>query len=113
MPIQQGRIDVHHHAIPPAFVQEMQRRGITEVDSTPLPKWTPEKSIEIMDANGIQTAITSLSAPGVYFGDKEAAVTLARKCNEFSTETRDRFPGRFGTFAVLPMPFTDLAVKEA
>jgi hypothetical protein len=49
MSIQQGRIDVHHHLIPPAFVQEMQRRGITEVASTPLPKWTPEKSIEVMD----------------------------------------------------------------
>ena len=113
MAIQQGRIDVHHHTIPPAFVQEMQSRGIAEVASTPLPQWTPEKSIEIMDANGIQTAITSLSAPGVYFGDKQAALTLARKCNEFSAETCARFPGRFGSFAVLPMPITDLAVKEA
>jgi 6-methylsalicylate decarboxylase len=113
MPIQQGRIDVHHHAIPPAFVKEMERLGIKEVASTPLPKWTPETSIEVMDANGIQTALTSLSAPGVYFGDKQAAVTLARQCNEYSAEIRDRFPGRFGSFAVLPMPFTDLAVKEA
>jgi 6-methylsalicylate decarboxylase len=113
MPIKQGRIDVHHHVIPPAFVQEMQRRGITEVASTPLPLWTPEKSIDVMDSNGIQTALMSLSAPGVYFGDKDPAVTLARKCNEYSAEIREKFPGRFGSFAVLPMPFTDLAVKEA
>lgn len=113
MLIQQGRIDVHHHIIPPAFVMEMKRRGITEVASTKLPDWTPEKSIEIMDTNGIQTAITSLSAPGVYFGDRQPAISLARQCNEFSAEMRDRHSGRFGSFAVLPMPFTDMAAAEA
>lgn len=113
MSVTQGRIDVHHHLFPPAFMQEMERLGIKEVASTPIPQWSPEASIALMDANGIQTAITSLSAPGVYFGDKNRAVTLARACNEFSASMRERYPGRFGSFAVLPMPFTELAVKEA
>lgn len=114
MSVKQGRIDVHHHVIPPAFVEAMQAKGITKVAGAPLPKWTAEKSIEVMDANGIQTAITSLSAPGVHFGDGVAqASALARRCNEFSADMAVRYPGRFGSFAVLPMPFTEAACAEA
>lgn len=108
-----GRIDVHHHVIPPAFTATMARLGLTEVASTPLPVWKPEDSLAVMDANGIATAITSLSAPGVYFDSREAAVSLARACNEFSAEMGVKYPGRFGSFAVLPMPFTDAACAEA
>lgn len=114
MAIQQGRIDVHHHVIPPAFVATMQAKGIQKVAGALLPKWTPEKSIAVMDANGIQTAIASLSAPGVHFGDGPAqAVDLARRCNEFCAGMMARYPGRFGFFAVLPMPFTAHACSEA
>ncbi|WP_220813535.1 amidohydrolase family protein [Pseudomonas paralcaligenes] len=114
MAIKQGRIDVHHHVIPPAFVATMQVKGIEKVAGAPLPRWTPEKSIAVMDANGIQTAITSLSAPGVHFGGGAAqAVDLARRCNEFSAGMVAQYPGRFGFFAVLPMPFTAQACSEA
>jgi len=108
-----GRIDVHHHLIPPAFTQTMAAKGITEVAGTPLPSWTPAQSIAVMDDNGIATAITSLSAPGVYFGDVGEACDLARRCNDFAAEMAVRYPRRFGSFAVLPMPFTAQACVEA
>lgn len=108
-----GRIDVHHHLIPPAFTAAMEARGLTEVASTPLPKWTAQHSLDVMDLNGIETAITSLSAPGVYFDSKSEAVSLARACNEFAADMKSRHPGRFGSFAVLPMPFTAEACAEA
>lgn len=108
-----GRIDVHHHLIPPAFTAAMDARGIKEVASTPLPKWTPEASLAVMDECNIRTALTSLSAPGVYFGDRQEARDLARACNEYAAEMQVRHPGRFGNFAVLPMPFTDDACAEA
>jgi 6-methylsalicylate decarboxylase len=107
------RIDVHHHVIPPAFTLAMAIRGLTEVAGTPLPQWTVDQSIAVMDANDIHTAITSLSAPGVYFGDVQAAKDLARACNEFSAQMAGNHPGRFGSFAVLPMPFTEHACAEA
>ena len=107
------RIDVHHHIIPPALVQRMDELGINAVANAPLPGWTPRHSLDVMDINDIETAITSLSAPGVYFGDKDKAVSLARACNEFAANMARRHPGRFGNFAVLPLPFTDLACKEA
>ena len=107
------RIDVHHHVIPPTFRDAMARRGIVEVAGTPLPNWSPQASLDVMDANGIGTAILSLSAPGVHFGDRADAESLARDCNDYSARLASDHPGRFGSFAVLPMPFADEACAEA
>lgn len=106
-------IDVHHHVIPPAFINTMKKYGIDQVAGAPLPPWNAERSLEAMDLIGTQTAITSLSAPGVYFGDLTEACDLARACNEFSAELSAKYPGRFGSFAVLPMPFTEQSCREA
>ncbi|SOY61653.1 putative TIM-barrel fold metal-dependent hydrolase [Cupriavidus taiwanensis] len=111
--VRHGRIDVHHHLFPPAYKAENARRGITEEAGVRIPDWTPEQSLDVMDSNGIQTAILSLSAPGVYFGDKGEAVALARSCNDYAVELSRKHPGRFGSFAVLPMPFTHEACDEA
>lgn len=108
-----GRIDVHHHLVPPPFVEAMARRGLREVAGAPLPKWDARRSLDMMDINGIETALLALSAPGVYFDDVSEARDLARRCNEFAAETVSRHPGRFGSFAVLPMPFTEYACTEA
>jgi predicted TIM-barrel fold metal-dependent hydrolase len=91
----------------------MAKNGIEKVGGKKLPQWTSEKSIEVMDTNGIQTSILSLSAPGVHFGEGvDQAKTLARKCNDFSAGLASEYPGRFDSFAVLPMPFTDAACAE-
>ena len=108
-----NRIDVHHHIVPPAFIKAMDRHGIKEVAGAPLPNWSVNDSLSHMNATQTATAITSLSAPGVYFGDRGEAIALARDCNEFAANMRETNPGKFGNFAVLPMPFTDDACKEA
>lgn len=110
---QQGRIDVHHHIVPPVFREAMLNKGIDKVAGAPLPVWTPSQSIDIMDQIGTETALVSLSAPGVYFGDVQEACRLARQCNEYTAEMRQNFPNRFGFFAVLPMPLTQEACAEA
>lgn len=113
MTIRNGRIDVHHHLIPPAFVHAMDRKGIREVAGAPLPGWSPEASLSVMDTWGTQTALLSLSAPGVYFGNIPEACALARECNEYTAGVVQQNPGRFGFFAVLPMPLTEQACEEA
>jgi len=65
-----------------------------------------------MDRNGIATAITSIFSPGVYFGDSRFSRDLAKRCNEFSANLiRDNI-GRFGGFAVLPLPDVKAALRE-
>jgi predicted TIM-barrel fold metal-dependent hydrolase len=107
------RIDVHHHVIPPVVAKAMSRHGVTKVGDAALPRWSARASLRTMDLYGIETAITSLSAPGVYFGDLREACDLARASNAFSAQMALDHPGRFGWFAVLPMPFTDQACAEA
>ncbi|MEC8429154.1 MAG: amidohydrolase family protein [Pseudomonadota bacterium] len=113
MTIKQGRIDVHHHLIPPAFRAAMAKNGLDKVAGAPLPEWDPATSLDVMDVNGIQTALLSLSAPGVFFNSKPEAIALARECNEYAAQVKQDHPGRLGYFAVLPMPFTQEACAEA
>ncbi|HSX69731.1 MAG TPA: amidohydrolase family protein, partial [Pseudomonas sp.] len=114
MSIQQGRIDVHHHIIPPVYAEAIHRHGLQLHAGAPLPTWTPEKSLQVMDLNGIQRAITSLTTPGAHLGGGEGqASALARACNEYAADLCQRYSERFGSFALLPLPFTEAACAEA
>lgn len=108
-----GRIDVHHHMVPDFYRETLAGLGITVSAGVPLPSWSPAASLEVLDAHGIAAAILSLSFPGVYFGDPTAAKRLARECNEAGARIAADHPGRFGWFAVLPLPLTGAAVEEA
>jgi 6-methylsalicylate decarboxylase len=107
-----GLIDVHHHIVPREYVSALAKVGVTESAGNPFPEWTPDRSLEVMDRNGIATAITSISYPGVFFGDSASSRDLARQCNEFSARLVNEYPERFGAFAVLPLPDVDGALKE-
>ncbi len=66
-----------------------------------------------MDLAGVETAILSLSNPGVWFGDKGLARALARDSNEYCAKLIAANTGRFGMFATLPMPDIDGSLVEA
>ncbi len=102
-------IDVHHHVAPPAFIREMIARGYNE---PPQFHWTVQKSLDDMDKAGVATAVTSITTPGVWFGDNGAARRLARHCNDFAAGLVRDHPGRFGMFASLPLPDVDGSLKE-
>jgi predicted TIM-barrel fold metal-dependent hydrolase len=107
------RIDVHHHILPPEYVKTMERLGVEQgFGGEPSRDWDPEGAIEAMERQGIDRAITSISAPSVYFGKPAARRELSRSCNEYSAELIDRYPGRFGAFAVLPMPDVESSLQE-
>ncbi len=108
-----NRIDVHHHILPPDYVEIVGDERIGPlILSGKTPEWTPEMSIEAMDRNGIATAITSISAPGFWFGSAQETIALCRHSNEYAAEIRDRHPGRFGVFAGLPLPDVAASLDE-
>ncbi|MEQ8696591.1 MAG: amidohydrolase family protein, partial [Bauldia litoralis] len=107
------RIDVHHHILPPAWVDTVSGDRIAAlILSNKTPEWSPEISIDVMDRHGIQTAIMSISAPGLWFGDTEETIRLCRSCNDYAAGIRTDHAGRFGMFANLPLPDVDASLKE-
>lgn len=108
----QPKIDVHHHVAPPDYVSFLAERGITSVGGRPLPVWDLEANLDFMDRYDIDTAVLSLSAPGVYFGDRGLARELARSSNEFMAQLIHDHPRRFGGLASLPLPDTEAALDE-
>jgi predicted TIM-barrel fold metal-dependent hydrolase len=106
------RIDLHYHIIPRPYVEALAEKGITGSTYVPFPDWTPQKALSHLDRTGVQTAITSLSSPGVWFGDAAFARRLSRLCNEFQARMTADYPERFGSLAFLPLPDVEGALAE-
>jgi len=109
-----GRIDVHHHFFPPAYVAAEDARPAVSrrVSSAQLSSWTPEQSLELMDKNGIATAIGSVASQGVWHGDIAAARRLSREWNEYAAEQVHKYPRRFGFFATVALPDLEGSLRE-
>ena len=108
------RIDVHHHIIPPVYIERARAQLIASADTNPAPllNWTPGQTLEEMDKYGVATAMTSISTPGIWFGDPAAARDLARACNEYGARLGVDHPGRFGLLAALPLQDQDASLRE-
>jgi hypothetical protein len=101
-PLLPNMIDVHHHYIPPFYLAENRERIAGSCGGQISPawlSWTPERAIEAMDKGGVSTAILSLSTPGVWFGDAQAAGQTARQVNDYAADLSRNHTGRFGLFA--------------
>lgn len=98
-----GRIDVHGHLTPPIVIQTMGADALGG-----FAKWTPEKALAAMDESGVSTAMVSV--PPHY--DPMTVDRIARPSNEFAAKLCADHPGRFGSFAFLPMPHIDPTLKE-
>jgi len=103
------RIDIHHHLSSPGFIAVIAGRRTGQV---PLMKWTVAQSIDDMDQGGVATSILSISEPSVFFGDFDAARTLARETNDFGAKVIADHPGRFGMFATVPLPDVEGSLRE-
>jgi predicted TIM-barrel fold metal-dependent hydrolase len=101
------RIDIHHHVVPPAYVDAVKDR-----EGVAAPKWSPQASIEDMDMNGIATSVVALIQPGAYFKDVELDRRLSTQSNEYVAKMVQTYPGRFGSFATLPLMDVPGSLKE-
>jgi predicted TIM-barrel fold metal-dependent hydrolase len=106
-----GRIDVHHHLVPPTYADFLHERGLRP--GVDVPRWSPEASLKVMRRNGIDTSILSLSTPGAWFGQDHEARRLAREVNDYAAGVVADHPGRFGFFATLTLPDVPGAIAEA
>ena len=80
---------MHHHIVPPFYLAENRERiaGSRGGQITPAwLEWSPELALGEMDAHGVASAVLSLSSPGVWFGDREAARRTTRRCNDYAAD---------------------------
>ena len=103
------RIDVHHHISPPSWLEALKK---AKLDNPPMANWSPEKSLEDMEKGGVATAMTSPTTPQLGFLPAAEATRIAREANEYARKIANDYPGRFGVFAMLPMPYVDECLKE-
>jgi predicted TIM-barrel fold metal-dependent hydrolase len=103
------RIDVHHHISPPTWLEAVKR---AKLDNPPMANWSPEKSLADMDKGGVATAMTSPTTPQLGFLPAAEAARIAREANEYTRKIATDYPGRFGLFAMLPMPYIDESLAE-
>ena len=117
------RVDVHHHIIPKEFILGLRKTGLSSAGGVnlsgkpqpgvvDLPDWSPELSLGLMDRHGIQTAITSVSSPGVYFGDRKLAVASGPRYQRSIRAFARRPPGSFRRFRSRPFPDVEASLKE-
>ena len=103
------RIDTHHHFFSPHYVAELDKAG----QAAPIVKsWSLNKTLDDMAKAGVSTSILSVTTPQTSFTDAANARRLAREGNEYSARLGSDHPGRFGSFAMLPMQDTEGALRE-
>jgi 6-methylsalicylate decarboxylase len=103
------RIDVHHHLSPPTYIAASNASNFGD----PLMKnWTPEKSLADMDKAGVAVAMLSVTTPALNFTSGETARKLARECNDYAATLVANHPGRFGSFAVIPLTDVEGSLQE-
>ncbi len=108
------RIDTHHHLLPSFYREWLANLGVLDAGGVPIPAWSPEDSLAFMDAAGVQTAILSLTTPGVEpgVGPDRAGQAMARRVNEYAASVVRDHPGRFGFLATLTLTDVDGALEE-
>ncbi|KAL9576650.1 MAG: hypothetical protein Q9212_006925 [Teloschistes hypoglaucus] len=107
------KIDVHHHFVPPAYAEAF-RTTSGDPSGWGLPSWSVDSSKALMMAQGVDTTILSLTAPGCTILKGAPSAQLARAVNDYAASIRDSSPDQFGFFAALPTLADDIpaAIEE-
>ena len=109
-----SRIDIHHHFFSPTWVKRVEKANAIQpvLGFDHFKNWTIDRDIEAMDRGNVEKAYLSVTQPGVWFGDVKETTYLARELNEFGAGMQQQKKGRYGLFAVLPLPDMDATLRE-
>ena len=103
------RIDMHHHLFAPSHLAAMEKAG----EAFPAARnWSLARTLDDMEKAGVATSVLSAASTHVAFLPAADARRIARESNEWAAQLRRDHPGRFGSFAMLPMHDTDSALRE-
>lgn len=103
------RIDTHHHFLPKIYVEKVGVEKLAQdMPNGVAPSWSVESALEMMEENGIEKGVLSLSS-GPRLTDP---VSILRNCNDEAARLKGDYPRRFGSFASLPLPLIAASLRE-
>ena len=102
------RIDVHHHFTPQVYADFLKAHN----RAVGFGSWTLEADLADMDKSGTQVAMLSITTPGFGQGPVDEIRKTVRDCNEAAAKLKLAHPGRFGSFAALPLTDVDGSLRE-
>ncbi len=115
----QGAIDCHTHFASPAYIKALTAKeghhiaGYTTWFALQTWKgYSPSKVIDDMDQQGVATSMISCTTPGAWFGDPAETRAMVREMNEYGAKMVSDNKGRFGLFALLPLPTINDSLRE-
>jgi len=108
------RLDLHHHFVSPSWMDSLTaKNAIKPVQGFETFKgYSPAKAIEAMEKGAVETSFLSVTTPGIWFGNIDETRRAARELNEYAAKLRSDYKGRYGIFAVLPLPDVDASLRE-
>lgn len=109
------RIDVHCHAVPEKYREQLIKNGYQNPDGMPaIPAWDAETHIQLMKDRNISKSILSITSPGTNLTPKNAqeAVTTTRQTNEELASICKLYSSHFSFFASLPLPVASASIQE-
>lgn len=109
------KIDVHAHYYSGSYCSELKKFGVEDVVGIPLSQIKSDSvdmRIRDMDESGIAVQILGLSAPNVYFQDKEFSLALAQMINDELREICVKYPDRFCCLASIPLVDMKYTLRE-
>ncbi len=109
-----GRIDVHHHHVPPGVMPGVPAPAGTNPAANTFGRgWTPERTLEQMDKNDISVSILSMTQMGdVLYDNTPKGRDAVRRGNDYGASLMAKWPKRFGLFTGVPLPDIDSVMKE-
>jgi aminocarboxymuconate-semialdehyde decarboxylase len=105
-------VDVHAHYYPPEYLKLIGRPELPPVQSAPLRDQTIAERLEMMDRQGVDIQVLSVSQAQPYLKEPSDAAGAAKVGNDLYLDLCREHVDRFFTFAALPLPHVDAAIKE-
>jgi aminocarboxymuconate-semialdehyde decarboxylase len=105
-------VDVHAHYYPAEYLEFIGRTELPPPAAAALGRQSMEQRLALLDRLGVNTQVLSVSQAQPYLpnpGEGAGAATLA---NELYVDLCGAHPGRFFTFAALPLPHIDESLTE-
>ena len=111
-------IDVHTHAIPNIWKEELIKAGYEAEGTQPIidgfltPEWDLDMYMKNRDEFGYDYSVMSIGTPGVNFLKGSAATKLARTINDEMAGYIKKYPKRLGAMALLPFSNSEDCLTE-